>query len=265
MKNYRKPHRMKRKKPVYKNKVFGFAVIFLALFAVILYLSCFLPKVQIEEIRISGNQKIQTDAIKNYILAEAGKSIMFLPSKSIFLFSPKKAEENILAAFSQIDKIKIDRDFFNTLDVVVAERKPSAFFCRQENCFLIDEQGVAFERGSSTEGLLKISDEQNSDSLELFGQALGENDLSKILLINSKLKNDLGIDVGEFLISSQDRLIALTKEGWNIYFYLKGDVDWQLTKLKAVLDEKIPQEKRKNLEYIELRFENLAPFKYKDK
>ena len=130
---------------------------------------------------------------------------------------------------------------------------------------MIDEQGIAFEQSSSTEGLLKISDEQSSDLLGLSGQALGKDDLSNILLINSRLKNDLGIDIGEFTISSQDRLIALTKEGWNIYFYLKGDIDWQLTKLKAVLDEKIPQEKRKNLEYIELRFENLAPFKYKNK
>jgi len=30
------------------------------------------------------------------------------------------------------------------------------------------------------------------------------------------------------------------------------------------LEEKIPPESRKDLEYIELRFGNLAPFKYKD-
>jgi cell division septal protein FtsQ len=190
---------------------------------------------------------------------------MFLPTKSIFLFNAKKTEEGILSSFSQINNIKIGRDFFNALDIVVAERKASAFFCRQENCFLIDGQGIAFEQSSSTEGLLKISDEQSSDTLGLSGQALAEEDLSKILLINSKLKNDLEINIEEFTISSQDRLIASTEEGWDIYFYLKGDIDWQLTKLKAVLDEKIPVSKRNNLEYIELRFENLAPFKYKNK
>jgi len=35
--------------------------------------------------------------------------------------------------------------------------------------------------------------------------------------------------------------------------------------LRAVLEEEILPEKRKNLEYIELRFGNLAPYKYKEK
>jgi len=55
--------------------------------------------------------------------------------------------------------------------------------------------------------------------------------------------------------------------GWEIYFNLQKDqkdIDWQLVKLRAVLEEKIPSENRKDLEYIELRFGNFAPYKYKD-
>ena len=41
-------------------------------------------------------------------------------------------------------------------------------------------------------------------------------------------------------------------------------VEWQLTKLEVNLKEEIPPESRKNLEYIELRFGNFAPYKYKE-
>ena len=65
------------------------------------------------------------------------------------------------------------------------------------------------------------------------------------------------------MIVSDEKLTGLTTEDWEVYFNLQKDIEWQLTKLRAVLEEKIPPEKRKDLEYIELRFGNFAPFKYK--
>ncbi|MDP1538585.1 MAG: hypothetical protein Q8M00_00960, partial [bacterium] len=89
-------------------------------------------------------------------------------------------------------------------------------------------------------------------------------DLISILEINSQLEENLNILIKGFIISSREKLIVLTQEGWELYFNLQEDVKWQLAKLKALLEEKIPPEKRKNLEYIELRFGNFANPKYKD-
>jgi len=63
---------------------------------------------------------------------------------------------------------------------------------------------------------------------------------------------------------SQDRINVQTEQGWKIYFNPQEDISWQITKLSSVLEKEIPPEDRENLEYIELRFGNLAPFKYKD-
>jgi len=70
--------------------------------------------------------------------------------------------------------------------------------------------------------------------------------------------------VQELLIVSEARFEAKTLEGFQIYFNFQEDLDWQLTKLKAVLEEEISQERRKNLEYIDVRFGNFAPYKYRD-
>ena len=76
--------------------------------------------------------------------------------------------------------------------------------------------------------------------------------LSKILEINTELKN-LEILAKEVLIVSDDRLNVETQEDWEIYFNPKKDLNWQLTKLKAVLEENyLPKE------YIDLRFGDRA-------
>jgi len=86
--------------------------------------------------------------------------------------------------------------------------------------------------------------------------------LSSILDTESKLENNLKIPVEEVLVVSDERINLKTSEGWEIYLNPKGDVDWQLTKLSEVLEKEIPLEKRGNLQYIELRFGNFAPYKY---
>ena len=85
----------------------------------------------------------------------------------------------------------------------------------------------------------------------------------KILEIDSNLKNNLNLLIKETIISSE-KLTIITDQDWQIYFDLKEDTDWQLIKLRVVLEEKIPEQERENLEYIELRFGNFANPKYKD-
>ena len=265
MKNYRKPHRIKKKKPVYKNRIFTLSILFAVLFFGIFYLSCFFPYFQIEKINISGNYKVSADNIKNIVQSQIDQKILFLPSKSIFLADINEASRDILNGFPQIAEINIKRDFFDELDVVVIERDALANFCQNNSCFLIDKNGIIFEESSSTTDFIKITDKASAEVFLLGETAMEKEQLFKILDIYTKLNTDLKIPVEEFTVSPEDRLIVLTREGWEVYFYLKGDIDWQMTKLKAVLDEKIPQAKRKDLQYIELRFENLAPFKYRVK
>jgi hypothetical protein len=67
-----------------------------------------------------------------------------------------------------------------------------------------------------------------------------------------------------FLLFSEDKLIIKTAEGWEIYFTLQKDSDWQIAKLNAVLEEVVTAERRGDLEYIEVRFSNRVFPKYKD-
>jgi len=105
---------------------------------------------------------------------------------------------------------------------------------------------------------LKIKNLVQEIELKLGNRVIEKEKLNQIFSINSWLKNNLKISLKTVNIISGERLNMETFDGWEIYLNPQGDIDWQLTKLKAVLEE-IPFEKRKNIEHIELRFGNLAP------
>jgi hypothetical protein len=129
---------------------------------------------------------------------------------------------------------------------------------------LIDKKGVIFEEITGGESdYLKIKRLSLGSPLDLGQGVVSEEEVSKILEIDSKLKSDLGIQCQRVNIVSEERMNFQTSEGWEIYLNPKENIDWQLTKLRINLEQEIPPENRKNLEYIELRFGNFAPYKYK--
>jgi hypothetical protein len=94
-------------------------------------------------------------------------------------------------------------------------------------------------------------------------KVIDEKILEFILNSDNKLKEELKINIIEFDLLSQERLNVKTEEGWEIYFDLKGDLNWQTEKLTLVLENEIPPEKRGDLEYIDLRFTRVY-YKYKN-
>ncbi|MDD2696782.1 MAG: FtsQ-type POTRA domain-containing protein [Candidatus Pacebacteria bacterium] len=265
MNSYRKPHRYKKKKPIYRNRFFWLGlltVVFLFSIFYFLFLSGFF---QIEKIIISGEDKVPTEEIRSRIENKLGNKILFWQTKSIFLVNLAEMKKDVLAAFPGLAAVEIKRNFPDGLSIIVVERAGIAQWFAGERSFLLDNEGVIFETSSPESDFLKIVDANNSDNPALGLKVIEKEELSRITgKIWPELRDNLKIPIKEFLISSEDKLTVLTQEGWEIYFNLQGDVEWQLTKLKAVLEEKIPQDRRVDLQYIELRFGNFAPFKYKD-
>lgn len=262
MNKYRKPHRYKKKKSIFSSKAFWLVIFFVVLASGVFYLVCFSSFVQIKEIRISGNQKVSAEAIQEIVRKRSERNILSFTSKSIFLADLNQASRDVLEKFLLIGEVKLKRNFFNTLTIEVSERKPVAVLVQGDNYYNLDEEGIIFEKAFLEDGLTMIVDRQKTNNLG--EKAIDKAKLSQILNINSKLKSNLDVSLQWFEMESDEKLNLVMTEGWKAYFDLNKDVDWQLTKLKAVLEEKIPPEKRKDLEYVELRFGNFAPFKYKD-
>ncbi len=275
MVRYRKPNSVKRKISIIKSKFFWVGIFGLISVSLVSYYLFFSETFQIENVIVLGNQKIAKEDILKIIQDEFARNNILSLNQNIFLANIGAMERNIFEKFPQIEEIKSSKDFPDTLSFNITERVQIAWFCkvldslndeeRQESiekCFLLDEGGVIFEEVSASElKLVKIKSPNSKIQLELGQKMIEPELLSKALEILLGIK-ELGVPVEEISVISEERINVKTSQGWEIYFNPKKDLEWQLRKLGADLDEFIPLEKRKDLEYIELRFGNLAPFKY---
>jgi len=294
--NYRKPYRIKKKKSIFRNRFFWLSILILIFLGGIFYLAFLSPFFQIKEIKISGNQKVQSADLEDIIKNNIDKKIIFYNSKSIILLNKNKIKDEIIKKFPQIKEENLKREFPDTIILDIKERKEIGCFCqdtilvsysiptptptltstptptltptptitpqpspspeKKTNCFLIDEAGVIFERNSENCPLDLVIKDQKKEEIYLSQNIIEEKTLKIIQEVHQKMKDNLKTPVSEFDIE-ENKLTAKTSDNWDIYFNLERDVKWQLTQLELILESKIPPEKRGTLEYIDLRFSKI--------
>lgn len=257
IRDFRKPYRVKRKKSILKNRFFWIFILVLIIISGIIYLLFFSKFFKIKEIKVSGNREVSTNDISNI-----AKNILFYGSDNFLLIDREKIKKEISNSLPKIAKVDLKSDFPDKLIIEVKEREPIAVLNYTDKYFLIDKLGVIFkEINEIPQDILIINNPTLNRAPELGKEAINNKETDIILEINQNLKENLGISLTEITVISEERINAKTLEGWQIYFNTKSDINWQLTKLKAVLEEKLPPEKRGSLEYIDLRFGNFAPYK----
>jgi len=264
-KQYRKPYRVKKKRPIYKNRFFWLGILFLIFVSSVFYFLFFFNFFQVKNINIEGVNKVPTDSVRFLAESKLENKILFFSTKSIFLINSGDIKGNILSDFPQISKVEVRRKLPDIIDIKISERVGQAAWCRDEKCFSLDNEGVIFEEifdiASNT---VKIrGGAGDKPDLKLGDKITDKEKLNQIFYLESKLKDRLKISLVEIYIISDERLNVKTTEGWDIYFNSKEDLNWQMDKLSAVLDKEIPLEKREKLEYVELRFGNLSSYKYR--
>ncbi len=258
-KNFYKPYRIKKKKSIFQNRFFWSGFLILLMLIAVFYLVYFSSFFQVKKITIASVENIPKQDINLIIEKELNKQILFFKTRSIFLINQNEIKKDVLNNFPEISKVTIDRRLPSTLNVSLTQRQEMAIWYQDEKSFLLDNEGIIFKEITEAESdLLKIKNLVQEIELKLGNRVIEKEKLNQIFSINSWLKNNLKISLKTVNIISGERLNMETFDGWEIYLNPQGDIDWQLTKLKAVLEE-IPFEKRKNIEHIELRFGNLAP------
>jgi len=243
-----------------------------------LYLFCSSDFFQTKEIKISGNSKASGEEIERIIKENLNEKILFFSTENIFLLNSKRINQEILKKFPQISDLKIRKKFWGILSVSVTERMAIAVICQNieeenKNCFFVDKEGVVFEPivNAVNEGKqkllgnhLNLPELKMSSPTDIFlgKKVLWKERLSDLFKAESALKN-INVIIREIKIISNDRVDFQTEEGWQIFFNSEKDMQRQMTKLKTILEKEIPAEKRTGLEYIDLRFGNFAPYKYR--
>ncbi|MEK7542120.1 MAG: FtsQ-type POTRA domain-containing protein [Patescibacteria group bacterium] len=272
-----------RLKKIVQSRFFWFGLILCFVLAGVGYGIFFTPIFQIKYIEVQGNQKVTKDQILHIVNASLWKDFVFFEINHFLFANAEHIEKEIRAAFSEIDSVKAKKKFPDSLQIIVQERQKVAIWCQQKSytvevadsenqevrlfrqCFALDNHGVIFEEVEpEREVIISVENVEGS----LLNKVVDENLLSNILqfqqaLDTSPLFQEVGLRVSSFSIVSEERVHAKVSEGWEVYLNPSGRIDWQITKVKLVLEQEIPFEKRPFLEYIDLRFADQAYIKYR--
>ncbi len=255
----RKKYQIRRKRSLLKNRILWTALLIISFFGSLCYLVIFSPVFQINALVILGNENIASQEIQQAIWPKIEKQILGFKTKSIFLVEMRSLKNQLLGQFLEIDELKIKRILPKSLVLELKERKALGLWCWENNCFSFDKKGKIFEKQAKTpENYLVINSKPPQIEIGLGKKAIDEKTLSATLLIQKTLVEKTKITANDFTLFENDgRLNAETAENWEIYFDLKGDVNWQLVRLELLLDKTLPSEKRQGLEYIDLRFSKI--------
>lgn len=261
----RKRYGQKSKAHFLRSKFFWFGILFSLLFAGLFYFFIFSPFFQIDRIKISGNKRIPNESIINYLNGKLEKNIFFLKTKSIFLVRPKLLRKEVLKEFPAASEAFLKRRFPSEINVQVTEREAVGNWRSQEECYLIDKEGILFEKGEEEQKLTIIS-ESPFQNINLGEPIIDGEIIQGIIDINQELRGgSCKLDITAFsLADGASKLTVRIENNWEIYFNPQKSLQDQLFNLGLVLKEKIPQERLGDLEYVDLRFGNKVYFKYKD-
>lgn len=263
-----------RRKRLARKVLFFFALFFFFVFASAAFFSCY-SYFTIKKISIEGNSSISADKILDKVSEySSGKYFMFFPKNNIFLLPAQKITDNLYLAFPRIEVLSLRKNFPDAVFIKIKERTPEALLCADGEgppsavggggCAFVDGKGFVFEKAPYFSGdiFLKVLDEREENrQVELRKNIISEDEFKKLIEFkNLARKNDIKISS---LILKKDNLYEFrTEEGWRILLNERNAPALSFENLKIALDSEV-KEKRKNLDYIDLRFGNKVFYKFK--
>ena len=250
---YRKKFKARRRS-IFKSRIFLFFLLILIFLSFFIYICFFHSFFNIKRIEILGSEK---GRIEEIVQEEINKKILFLRAENIFLFNTEAVRKKIKNSFFEINSVSLKRKLPNSIEIIIEERISVANICIPD-CYSLDKKGIIFEKA---EEIKKPEIEiLNLTEVGLGEKVIEEEKLKEIILIRESAKEIIPLD--KIIISDTSKITAKTIEGWEIYFDSYGNIKNQSFNLNIVLNEKIPLEKRKDLEYIDLRFGDRVYFRY---
>lgn len=272
----KKLYRIRKKKSVFLSPFLWISVLAIILLGGLIYLFFLADFFQVKEVNINGNQKIASEDINRIVNGEVNKKLLIFNTKSIFIARSQSITKSILNNYPMVESVKISKDLPSSIAIEIKERSPIAIFCKDqsENCFYIDKSGMVFEQKNiaDSNSILVVEPKNEIKDINIGQTIMSQEKTDTILKIVGEIQDKFHIPVSRVVMENSsdgllenDSLLDIeTKEGWKIQFDLANNVDWQLIKLNAVLEKQIPAEKRGDLEYIDLKIGNFAPYKYRD-
>ena len=279
---------LKRRRRVFKLKIYGYLVVFFILAGGVGYAVIYSSLFHITQI-YADDKQINADIINELKSFFANQSIItnFLGSDNILIWRKEKISE-FLKNHPSIAELTIKKDYIKRqIEISVKEREKFGIWCQQtqidaddkqinadisvnprENqresatkCWWFDENGILFAEAPAVEGSLikKVADFSGRQIKT--GDLISEQPFAVNLIKIFELVEKMNLNIQSLKLENlqlQEVVAELSGEGPKIYFSLKFDPNFNSAALQSF--KNFDWEK---IDYIDLRVENRAYYKMK--
>lgn len=241
--------------------------------AVLVYILIFSSFLQIKKITVRGLDKLDyakvMEGINNTLYQ---KYFGLIAKNNILLIRSQELESALAKDFKKISSVKVQKIFPETLVISIQERQALLVWCSGEECWMVDENGFAYASADfnspevTENNLIVVRDASRSPMV--FDRAVLKPEIVDFLLAMRKEAHAiLDLDLNrefETPKSVSGDIVATTSEGWKIMLNKDLGAKKEVEMLQIVLDQNVGQDKRADLEYVDLRTEGKVYYKLKN-
>jgi len=200
-----------------------------------------------------------------------GKRFYLIPKNHILLLSQKRLLAELQAKLPTVRKITSYRRILpNSIELTVEAREPRYIWQSGSNYYLLDQDGVIFEKiaNYAPESFPQVIISDGSAENLAVGQPLNINEsldfIKHLQTFWAEQMRDIGFVGVELPGRKSPDIFVRTSLGFRVYFDAKRSAGAQLANLKLLLYQEINPETYTGLSYIDLRLPNIAYYCYLD-
>lgn len=226
-----------------------------------------LPKLNIQKVSVEGSYSTSATEVYSAVNSQLDKDGFYpVPLRSILFYPKSEIKKNLLQEFPEIKDVEIHRASLLSTELIVRvdERVIYGIWCNGDTsaCFNMDAEGVIF---SPADGFSEwtifyggIEEDGNPIFSVFYDGKMGT--LRELLVLMAQN----GFDSKTVVVEKDSSIFISLLEGWSVKVSLEEGPEWVIATLQSALKSEALQNKRENLDYIDVRYGNRVYFKFKE-
>ncbi|MFH2104839.1 MAG: hypothetical protein ABII72_01245 [Parcubacteria group bacterium] len=235
----------------------------------LIYFLFFTNFFRVNKIILIDNVEVsQTEVEKVFDKFRERKRLWILPADNIFLLNKDDLNKFLIAEIPRLEQVEIEKKLTDMVKVKTKERQLLLVWVAGNELHYVDQYGSVCCRATLDEVVerdLPLVYDSNDREVYLREEVVTRNFVGFLQDLHQKFPQQVDAEIKKFWAPSilAKEVHLETEAGWRVYFSIDRSVESQLGDLKIVMDEQI-KTRIERVDYIDLRIDNWAYYKYKE-